>query len=140
MRHDDGHYTRHNEVPVYEQREGTLDAAIYNHVQLALKRLGKNLRLVIPGLRTLDLILQGDAWIVVDSALNDIPIAAWSDFDRTRSDALHAPVHCRIRLYHANAGIILQRVLNDMDNWLTEQLGAHTARHSVIEFPKKDEP
>lgn len=140
MSSDGGRYTRHDEVPVYEQRAGNLDAALYNHVQLALKRLGKNLRLAIPGLKTLDLILQSDGWIVVDRALNDLPVAAWSDFHRADGRALHLPVACRIRLYHAHAGIILQRVLDDMDRWLSEQLSAHIASHTVLDFPRKEEP
>jgi hypothetical protein len=129
-------YTRHDEVPVYEQRGGMVDATFYNHVQVALKRIGKYLRMPIPGLRTLDLILQHDAWIVVDRALNDLPVAAWSDFHREGS-ALHLPVTCRIRLYHGNAGMILKRVLQQMDGALSEAL--QSSNHRVIGFRKQDE-
>ncbi len=132
-------YTRHVEVPVYEQREGLLNATFYNHVQVALNRLGGPLRMAIPGLRTLDLILQRDAWIVVDRALNDLPVAAWSHFHRAESSALHVPVECRIRLYHANAGMILQRVLEQMEGKLTEALQSENGKHSVISFHKRDE-
>jgi len=133
-------YTRHDEVPVYEQREGLLNAVFYNHVQVALNRLGSNLRMPIPGLRTLELILQRDAWIVVDRALNDLPVAAWSHFHRADSAALHVPVACRLRLYHASAEIILQRVLEQMDGALTEALKSENGQHHVIGFRKRDEP
>ncbi len=139
MKKESRPYTRHDEVPVYEQREGLLNATFYNHVQVALNRLGGPLRMAIPGLRTLDLILQRDAWIVVDRALNDLPVAAWSHFHRAESSALHVPVECRIRLYHANAGMILQRVLEQMEGKLTEALQSENGKHSVISFHKRDE-
>jgi hypothetical protein len=137
MRGDDM-YTRHDEVPVFEYRDGLLDAVHFNHVQVALNRLGESLRLSIPRLKTLDLILQRDAWIIVDRAFNDVPIAAWTNFDMDRREALHTPVHCQIRLYHANAGILLKRVLEAMEMLLGEQLEAGDNSHTVIDFPEKE--
>ena len=134
----DGMYTRHDEVPVYEYRDGVIDAIYYNHVQLALKRLGESLRMSIPRLKTLDLILQRDAWVIVDRAFNDVPVAAWTNFDTERRDALHSPVHCQIRLYHTNGGIILKRVLEAMEMLLGEQLGDGEGDHRVIDFPRKE--
>lgn len=131
-------YTRHDEVPVYEYRDGVLDAGYYNHVQVALNRLGESLRFSIPKLKTLDLILQRDAWIIVDRAFNDVPIAAWTNFDTERRGALHAPVHCQIRLFHANAGIILRRVLEAMEMLLGELLAEGSNTHRVIDFPRKE--
>lgn len=139
MKREDRPYTRHDEVPVYEQRDGVLDANFYNHVQVALHRLGAHLRMAIPGLRTLDLILQRDAWIVVDHALNDLPVAAWSHFHRVESSALHVPVACRIRLYHANAGMILQRVLEQMEGKLSDALKSENGKHDVVGFRKRSE-
>lgn len=136
MRGDDM-YTRHDEVPVYAYRDGVLDALYYNHVQVALNRLGGSLRMSIPGLKTLDLILQRDAWIIVDRAFNDVPIAAWTNFDTQRRSALHAPVHCQIRLFHAHAGVILKRVLEAMELLLGEQLDEGNGSHHVIDFPGK---
>ncbi|MEN8131402.1 MAG: hypothetical protein ABFS45_14670 [Pseudomonadota bacterium] len=115
-------YTRHLEVPVYENRKGELEASYYNHVHVALNRLGESLRLELPGLKTLDLILQRDAWIVVDRAFNDIPVVAWTEFETEHRASLHAPISCIIRLYHANAEIILNRVIEAMEMMLGEQL------------------
>ena len=134
----DSMYTRHNEVPVYEYRDGVLDALYYNHVQVALNRLGESLRMSLPRLKTLDLILQRDAWIIVDRAFNDVPIAAWTNFDTQRRSALHAPVHCQIRLFHAHAGVILKRVLEAMELLLGEQLDEGNGSHHVIVFPGKE--
>lgn len=131
-------YTRHDEVPVYAYRDGMVDALYYNRVQTAFKRLGREIRLAIPGLKTLDLILQHDAWIVVDRALNDVPIAAWTNFDSARREALHAPVHCQIRLYHAYGGVIMKRVLEGMELLLGERLNELETTHKVLDFPGRE--
>ncbi|MBE0509622.1 MAG: hypothetical protein K0A95_06750 [Chromatiales bacterium] len=130
-------FTRHDELPVYAYRQSSVDAAFYNHVQLAFNRLGKELRLHIPGLKTLDLILQADAWIIVDQAFNDMPVAAWADFDRSGRAGLHQPVPCRLRLFHAHADLILQRTLEAMDEQLLQQLDTSGDQHKVLRFPEK---
>jgi hypothetical protein len=130
-------YTRHDEVPVFEYQDGVIDAIHYNTVQTAFKRLGDEIRLSIPKLKTLDLILQHDAWVVVDRAFNDVPVAAWTNFDVERRDALHTPVHCQLRLYHANGGIIIKRVLEAMELLLGEKLSELKTAHEVIGFPER---
>jgi len=130
-------YTRHDEVPVYEYQEGIINAVNYNTVQTALKRLDSEIRLTIPKLKTLDLILQKDAWIVVDRALNDVPIAAWTNFEIAQRDALHQPVHCQLRLFHANGAIITNRVLEAMELLLGERLNETENRNKVINFPDR---
>jgi hypothetical protein len=136
-------YTRLENVPVYEFREGTVDARHYNHVQIALKRLGNSIRFRIPKLKHLDLILEPEAWVIVDRVLNDVPVAAWTRFSRQHRDNLSEPVTCRIQLYHANAALILERTLAAMDTLLGEQLAHLTAHggngspHSVLPFQKK---
>ncbi|PLY15375.1 MAG: hypothetical protein C0631_07045 [Sedimenticola sp.] len=113
-------YNRHNEVPVFEHRNGKVEANYYNHVRSVLKRINDNIRLQLPRLRTLDLILQADAWIVVDRALNDFPIIAWTDFKIEQRTNLHEPIPCSIKLYHANAGILLHRIFEAMEMMLGE--------------------
>ena len=131
-------FTRHDELPVYAYLQSKVEATFYNHVQLAFKRLGKELRLPIPGLKTLDLILQSDAWIIVDRAFNDMPVVAWADFDVHHRSGLHEPVPCRIRLFHANGGMILRRALEAMDAQLLEQLDSRSATHKVLNFPTRE--
>ncbi|OOZ39256.1 hypothetical protein BOW53_12415 [Solemya pervernicosa gill symbiont] len=130
-------YTRHNEVPVYATRDGEINALHYSTVQTAFKRLGEEIRLSIPKLKTLDLILQRDAWIVVDRAFNDIPVVAWTDFE-TRREAIHLPVKCQLRYFHANAVMIRNRVLEAMEMLLGEQLEEENGSHDVIDFPDKE--
>ena len=47
-------------------------ANYFNQAQTALKRIGEQIRFKIPELNHLDLILQEDAWIVVDRVLDDL--------------------------------------------------------------------
>ncbi len=113
-------YTRHLEVPVYSSFESSVHAIHYNHVVATLKRTQNDIRLAIPRLRTLDLILQSDAWILVDRSLNDIPVVAWSDFETQSRNNLHQPVTCRVRLFHAHGDIVMERVLEAMEFLLGE--------------------
>ncbi len=131
-------YTRHEEIPVYEYRDGMIDALYYNTVQTAFKRLGEEIRLSIPQMKTLDLILQRDAWIVVDRALGDVPIIAWANFDTERREALHTPIHCQLRLFHAHGGVIIKRVLEAMELLLGERLNEIETSHQVIIFPERE--
>lgn len=113
-------YRRLDEVPTYESYPTKLDAVHYNHVQHALKHLGDSIRLQIPRLKHLDLILERQAWIIVDRALNDVPVAAWTDFETGRRDNLHQPVPCRQRLYHAHAQMVLDHTIEAMELMLGE--------------------
>lgn len=128
-------YTRHNEVPQMSSSSGQVDALFYNHVQMALKRLGKQIRLEIPKLKHLDLILQKDAWIIVDTMLNDIPIAAWTHFEIEGRDSLHKPIKCEIRFFHYAASMILNRTLEAMELLLGEQLQDITTEPSASVTP-----
>ena len=115
-------YQRHQEVPVFEYRNSEVDAVHFNHVQVALKRLGSEIHLPLPRLKTLELILQKDAWIIVDRAFNDLPVAAWTDFEVHHRDDLYSPIKCRLRLYHTNADLVLDRSLDAMELLLGEEL------------------
>jgi len=115
-------YTRLDDVPVFERRTAELDAHYYNDVQVALNRLGETIRFPIPKLKHLDLILEKEAWIIVDRAFNDVPVAAWSDFQVQHRNSLHEPIECQIRLFHANANLILEQTLEVMMDLLREQL------------------
>ena len=128
-------YTRHNEVPVYAYRDGEIKALHFNTVQTAFKRIAPEIRIAIPKLKTLDLILQQDAWIVVDRAFNDVPIVAWTEFVSFNRDALHTPVKCKLRYFHAHADIILRRVLEAMEMLLGEKFEEFESQHKVLKFP-----
>ena len=115
-------YTRHNEILILDSKPGQVEAHYFNVAQTALKRLGKRWRLRIPKLSHLDLIVQEDAWIVVDRVLNDMPVAAWIGFQTEGRDNLHEPVSCEIRIYHFAARIVLQPTLDAMEEHLRQSL------------------
>ncbi len=125
-------YQRHNEVPIYATRDSRVEADQYNHVASALHQ-HKELRLPLPGLRNLALILQRDAWVVVDASLEDLPVLAWCDFQHVRSQ-LHQPVPCRLRYYHAHAGMLLKRVLEAMVLLLDERKTLPEGGARVVPF------
>ena len=133
-------YKRLDEVPVFEHLQGSINANHYNHVQLALKRLGEEIRLPIPKLKLLDLILQKQAWIIVDRVHNDVPVAAWTDFETGHRDNLHEPINCNLKLYHANAPLVLDRTLEAMELMLGEELAEMLPDDlsDVIDFRKND--
>ena len=131
-------YTRHDEVPQLSSRTGKVEALYYNHVQTALKHLGNQIRLTIPGLKHLDLILQKDAWVIVDKVLNDAPVVAWTHFKVEHRESLHEPIGCEIRFFHYAATMILKRTLEAMDQILSELLEAQQpeGKSSVLPFKK----
>ncbi len=131
-------YTRHDELPVLYRRQGQMEAEHYNLVSRALRRLESSIRLRLPGLKTLDLILQADAWIVVDRAFNDVPVVAWTGFKTQERSGLHEPVSCELRYFHGHAAIIRTRVLALMDTLLEERLGDGGDVHNVLSFPGKE--
>lgn len=132
-------YNRHNEIPRLETREGVVKAIHYNHVQTGLQRLHIKLRYRLPKLKHLDLILQKDAWIVVDRVLNDMPILAWTNFQTEHRESLHEPVNCEIRLFHYAADMILDRTLDAMELLLGEELADELPEESSDVLPfKKD--
>lgn len=130
-------YTRLDDIPILELIDSEIKSVHYNHVQVALKRLGDSIRYRIPKLKHLDLILEKNAWIIVDRVLNDIPIAAWTNFQSTQRVGLHEPVNCTLRLYHANARMILSRTLEAMELLLGEELDNHSldSKDIVVPFP-----
>ena len=81
-----------------------LEGQRYNRVRLALRRLGAPIRLSIPGLRRVDMLIEEDAWIAVDSAHSDRPLLAIRDFQTAGRCALFAPMPCRVYEYSAGAG------------------------------------
>jgi len=131
-------YNRHNEVPLLHKRTGKMEASYYNEVQTALKRFGKQIRFPVPKLKHLDLILQKNAWIVVDRALSDFPVLAWADFELENRQSLQDEVPCEVRIFHYAASMILRRTLEAMDLVLGEKLAEiiHDNKADVIPFKR----
>ena len=132
-------YTRHNEVQPFKSTSSEINAVFYNHVQTGLKRINKQLRYKIPTLKHLYLILQQDAWIVVDAVLNDMPILAWTNFQTEHRETLHEPIKCEVDYFHFAANKILDKTLEAMELLLGEELDNELSEDASDILPfKKD--
>lgn len=114
-----------------------MKALYYNRVQTALKSLGLQIRFKIPKLKHLDLIIQKDAWIIVDRVLSDYPVVAWTNFEAEHRDNLHEPIQCEIRFFHFAASMVLNRTLEAMELMLGEQLAERLPDDSTTVIPFK---
>lgn len=124
-------YTRHNEVLILARWPGNIEARYFNAAQTALKRLSEPIRFKVPTLNHLDLIVQKDAWIVVDRVLNDMPVVAWTDFQTKGRDNLHEPIPCEIRIYHFAARMIFKTTLDAMEDILGKYLVEKSLKGAV---------
>ena len=100
----------------------TIEAVVYNHVRLALRRLGSPLRVEVPGHRGLEIILDNHEWLCVDANAEDQPVMAWVDFASHGRDNLQAPVSCTLELYHRCAGLVMGSALDSLNDALDEML------------------
>lgn len=131
-------YTRHNEVQFLDKWPGSVNADYFNQAQIALKRTRQIARFKIPTLNHLDLIVQNDAWIVVDRVLNDLPVVAWTDFETQGRDNLHEPIACEIRIYHFAARMVLKTTLDAMKDILAQSIATADTNKTVTPLsPKK---
>lgn len=112
-------------VPPYSKEHDQIRADQFNRVRLALLRLGSPIRFKLPGMRTLEMILDETAWICIDARLNEIPVFAWTGFKTEHRDALHTPIECQLYTYHVHASNIIptvhELIQNELDQRLQEQ-------------------
>lgn len=108
--------------PVLESESTLISAPRYNRVRLALSRLGNPARLELTGIHDLELILNDEVWLCVDTGLGNLPVLAWKDFQKQRRKGLHEPIACRVDYYNLHAELIRDRVLEIMDRLLTARL------------------
>jgi hypothetical protein len=130
-------YTRHDEILILDRWPGNIDANYFNQAQTALKRIKEQIRFKVPTLNHLDLIVQEDAWIVVDRVLNDVPVVCWTDFQVEGRDSLHEPVPCEIRIYHFAARMILKTTLDAMKSILGQSVSEATDDKAKSVVPLK---
>jgi hypothetical protein len=114
--------TGKREFPPLRSLPKRLEAAYYNRVRLALRRLGRPLRVALPRHRGLEAILDNDAWVCVDTTRDDLPVLAWRAFGNRGRESLHEPVDCRLDLYHWHAGLIMGTALEALDTALRARL------------------
>lgn len=132
-------YSRHHEVqPLEIRRNRIVEARQYNQVQIGLKTLQPQIRFQIPRLKHMDLILQKEAWIVVDRVLNDMPVLAWMHFQVSQRDNLHKPIHCEVYTWHFLAGMLMTRTLETLNAMMQAKLEdpyQHHTEPQILRFP-----
>ncbi|SFW26008.1 hypothetical protein [Nitrosovibrio sp. Nv17] len=91
-----------------------MEAACYNRGHLAIIRLGAPVRVALQRHRGLEVILERDVWLCVDSYAEDQPVLAWRTFQTRERTDLHRPVGCELWLYHSCAGLVMGSALEDL--------------------------
>ena len=109
-------------IPVFAQRQDQVPAPIYNLWRRARMRIPGPIHLALPGLKEMELILEREAWVVVDHNRAEIPVLAWVDFRVPAMRGLHEPVDCTLNYYHFMASGLRARVLELMQAALEAEL------------------
>jgi len=109
-----------------------IDAACYNQVRRALRRIGQPLRVSLPRHSGLEIILDEDGWLCVDAAHDDFPVLAWHAFEVRDRRAVHEPIACRLNLYHLHAGLVMGTALDALQEALKVRLGADNLQEAGV--------
>lgn len=100
----------------------TIEATHFNRVRLALRRLGRPLRVALPAHRGLEVILDNQMWLCVDTFHQDQPVLAWRAFNTLERHGLHEPVSCELCIYHTHAGLIMGSAIEQLSEALAQRL------------------
>lgn len=111
-------------MPVMAQRVDAIEARYYNIWRRARTRWGAPMRLVLPGLREINLILDDQYWVCVDAVKYDAPVLAWIDMEDENRSSLHLPISCKVNYYHFAASAVRAKSLDLMEKILTERLSS----------------
>ena len=114
--------SRLSDIPILKSVPSYVGATHFNRVRLSQLRLDRSLRLELFSLRGLDILIDDEAWVCIDRTLGDLPVLAWTDFDKVSRKGLHQPVPCKLRFYHNHADLICGTVLDDLGRILERRL------------------
>ena len=95
-------------LPRFQTEHIQLDAPLFNQVRLKLIRFKNPYRFTIRGLENIEIILDEEYWVCLDTTVSDNPIFAWIDFQIKNRDNLHIPIHCKLFYFHASADALVQ--------------------------------
>ena len=116
-------------TPLYSSVHSTVEAQYFNTIRLAQCRLTLPIRLQLKGLANIDMLIDHDSWVCVDTTLNDLPISAWTNFKSAGRDNLHEPVECILNYYHFKASTIVKKSLEISHKLLYQRLAAPQSRN-----------
>ncbi len=97
-----------------EERVCALEATLYNHVCLNLKRMRGPLNLKLPRVVYIRMSFDNDTWWCLDHSNNDRPLFAWTGFDAAARQSLDAPVPCRLLIFSPRGEEVLFEVLREL--------------------------
>lgn len=106
--------TKLQNLPVYQTFADEVDIDLYRQVHLLLTRRGHSLNIDLPGLRDLRLVLEKGAWICIDTLLDDLPVMAWTQFDKKALFTKDSSVKCELIYYHSQAAVIVDSILHSL--------------------------
>jgi len=121
--------SRIDDVPKLKTEPTMVTGPVFNQARLALLRLENPLRIKLPGLRSMDILMDGQAWVCVDRSLYDLPVLAWTDFAHEDRNNLHSPVNCLLHFYHIHADLIGDTILEAVNKELTKRLREYRDSH-----------
>ena len=105
----------------------TIPATVYNHIRLALLRMGAPVCIELSTHRGLIVILENHLWRCIDTTNGDRTIMIWQSFGSHAREAIHEPVSCELSLYHMHAGLVMGSVLDELSDIVAKQLQEQAA-------------
>lgn len=111
----------------YQVLDTRLSAEKYNVMRLGILRLGSPLTFDLNDVKGLRCVMDDHAWVFVDRFVNDMPLLAWTQFER-RSD-LNKEISCELRLYHFKADLLVDKALRLALEAVDEQM---QQRHPLV--------
>ncbi len=118
-------------APILKSMSALTEAVHYNNAFLALSRIGAPLKLMLPGMRGVEVRLDHDAWVCYDHNLNRQPLLAWTDFRSNARAGLYEPVPCQLLLYHSYATVLLRTLPDDINRLLIKRLSRTSEQPSA---------
>lgn len=131
--------TRIDDLPIMEQRTVQIDASQYNKIRLGLLRLGAPHRIRLEGMRSLDMLLDQEEWVIVDRDMDDLPVIAWRYFESGKRDALNAPISCTELSFHIYARMVKNQAIEMIAQYMDEHVHEHPQQKlaTVSDIPVK---
>jgi hypothetical protein len=121
-------YERLRDLPVLDSYPSRIPAPVWNAWRRYRARSHRERCFGLEGLPPLSLLLEEDAWVIVDSSLYDLPILAWTGFAEAEGRGLHEPVPCTVRHYHQGASKIRNQALALMQEELERRMKGGRAK------------
>jgi len=133
--------TRIENAPKLRTVPASINAELYNIALLATLRFEAPPRIRLPGLSTIDVVINRNTWVCLDRAMYDLPALTWTHINQNGRSALHTPVDCELHYYHIHANISAHKVLSNLYAALEKMLANPAPRQPgkiiTLPFPKR---